>query len=118
MREELDLFNFGVVICDECHYLKNQRAARTKVAVPPLHCVLLGSPHAGRVRWRGVAAVIRRVQESGYTIHALEYDVVFSFNEAIAVALLLFFAYVVKQRSGMIWMMYSTVGISGMMWLR
>lgn len=32
MREELDLFNFGVVICDECHYLKNQRAARTKVA--------------------------------------------------------------------------------------
>ncbi len=31
MREELDLFNFGVVVCDECHYLKNQRAARTKV---------------------------------------------------------------------------------------
>lgn len=36
MREELELFNFGVVICDECHYLKNQRAARTKVAGTPL----------------------------------------------------------------------------------
>eukprot|EP00752_Nemacystus_decipiens_P010813 g9618.t2 len=34
MREELDLFNFGVVVCDECHYLKNQRAARTKAIVP------------------------------------------------------------------------------------
>ncbi|CAN0026743.1 unnamed protein product, partial [Hapterophycus canaliculatus] len=32
--EELDLFNFGVVVCDECHYLKNQRAARTKAIVP------------------------------------------------------------------------------------
>lgn len=31
MKDELDLFNFGVVVCDECHYLKNQRAARTKV---------------------------------------------------------------------------------------
>lgn len=31
MRQELDKFNFGVVICDECHYLKNRRAARTKV---------------------------------------------------------------------------------------
>lgn len=33
MKEELDLFNFGVVVCDECHYLKNQRAARTRVCV-------------------------------------------------------------------------------------
>lgn len=32
MKEALDLFGFGVVICDECHYLKNQRAARTKVS--------------------------------------------------------------------------------------
>lgn len=31
MKEVLDQFGFGVVICDECHYLKNQRAARTKV---------------------------------------------------------------------------------------
>ena len=31
MREALDLFNFGVVVCDECHYLQNHRAARTKV---------------------------------------------------------------------------------------
>lgn len=31
MKKELDDFNFGVIICDECHYLKNQRAARTKV---------------------------------------------------------------------------------------
>lgn len=31
MKKELDHFNFGVIICDECHYLKNQRAARTKV---------------------------------------------------------------------------------------
>ncbi|CAM9597424.1 unnamed protein product, partial [Ectocarpus sp. 13 AM-2016] len=34
MKEELDLFNFGVVVCDECHYLKNQRAARTRAIVP------------------------------------------------------------------------------------
>lgn len=33
MKEVLDQFRFGVVICDECHYLKNQRAARTKVTV-------------------------------------------------------------------------------------
>lgn len=33
MKDELDAFNFGVVVCDECHYLKNQRAARTKVCV-------------------------------------------------------------------------------------
>lgn len=31
MRDELKLFEFGVVVCDECHYLKNQRTARTKV---------------------------------------------------------------------------------------
>ena len=31
MKQVLDQFGFGVVICDECHYLKNQRAARTKV---------------------------------------------------------------------------------------
>lgn len=31
MKDVLDHFGFGVVICDECHYLKNQRAARTKV---------------------------------------------------------------------------------------
>ncbi|CAB1096828.1 unnamed protein product [Ectocarpus sp. CCAP 1310/34] len=34
MKGELDLFNFGVVVCDECHYLKNQRAARTRAIVP------------------------------------------------------------------------------------
>lgn len=31
MKDKLDDFNFGVIVCDECHYLKNQRAARTKV---------------------------------------------------------------------------------------
>ncbi|CAM9140849.1 unnamed protein product, partial [Laminaria digitata] len=34
MKQVLDQFGFGVVICDECHYLKNQRAARTKAIVP------------------------------------------------------------------------------------
>ncbi|CAM9872577.1 unnamed protein product [Discosporangium mesarthrocarpum] len=34
MKATLHDFNFGVVVCDECHYLKNARAARTKAIVP------------------------------------------------------------------------------------
>lgn len=48
MREELDLFNFGVVICDECHYLKNQRAARTKVTHSLTHRLKATAVHSFR----------------------------------------------------------------------
>lgn len=36
MQEKLRRVNFGVVITDECHYLKNSKAIRTKILVPML----------------------------------------------------------------------------------
>lgn len=44
MKDRLDDFNFGVVVCDECHYLKNQRAARTKVRCAPFESLEAFSP--------------------------------------------------------------------------